>query len=522
MPTIVDALIVTLGLDAKGFKKESKEVNESLEKTSDKSKKSGQDVADALDKKATAAMTRLKNEALAVTGVLLGATGLKDWIANTVQANVSTGNLSKSIGMSANDLNAWRHAAELAGGNADDMQGAMQSMGAELQKFRLKGVLEGPLKALSQMGFRATDAAGKIISVQDAMKQVANMMGGHDYQAVFQVLHGEFGFGAGVVPLLSKGGDAVQQSVLDMHRLGDVTDNAYQSSEKLNEEWVKLKASVGSTASELEHKFEPVLTRIIEAIRHVSESAKDAVKETPDAKPYAPRNNAAANVKLPGWVDYIFGNHSQRSVSVGGSAAPTAGATSGSAFNPLSFLLSNGWDKEQSAGILANLIRESGMNPGAVGDNGKAYGIAQWHQDRQADFQKWSGKSIVGSTVAEQMAFMLYEMTGGKEKTAGDKLHGSHQRSQVAALMSMLYERPADVFGEASKRANLANSDYGTSIINRLSPGGGTTTINNSSETHIGEINVHTKATDANGIAKDMRQALSKNALVMQADSGMR
>src|SRR5260363_90445 len=47
-----------------------------------------------------------------------------------------------------------------------------------------------------------------------------------------------------------------------------------------------------------------------------------------------------------------------------------------------------GWTHKQAAGIVANLKIESGLNPKAVGDGGKAYGIAQWHPPRQAEFRR--------------------------------------------------------------------------------------------------------------------------------------
>ena len=46
----------------------------------------------------------------------------------------------------------------------------------------------------------------------------------------------------------------------------------------------------------------------------------------------------------------------------------------------------------QIAGIKLNLQRESGFNPTAVGDGGKAYGLAQWHPDRQPKDRSMDGQ----------------------------------------------------------------------------------------------------------------------------------
>ena len=89
------------------------------------------------------------------------------------------------------------------------------------------------------------------------------------------------------------------------------------------------------------------------------------------------------------------------------------------------------WSKDQAAGLAANFYIESGMDPTASGDHGQAYGIGQWHQDRQDEFKKWSGKDIHGSTLQEQLAFAQYELTKGTEKAAGDKIKGATSAGQI-------------------------------------------------------------------------------------------
>ncbi|MFZ5936585.1 phage tail tip lysozyme [Pseudomonas sp. HS6-2] len=101
-----------------------------------------------------------------------------------------------------------------------------------------------------------------------------------------------------------------------------------------------------------------------------------------------------------------------------------------------------GWTREQSAGIVANLSVESGFDPTAVGDNGKAYGIAQWHPDRQANFKAWAGKDIRQSTLEDQLNFIQYELTEGAEVAAGKLLRAASNSSDAGSIVSRYYERP--------------------------------------------------------------------------------
>jgi hypothetical protein len=51
---------------------------------------------------------------------------------------------------------------------------------------------------------------------------------------------------------------------------------------------------------------------------------------------------------------------------------------------------SRGLPEHISAGIVGNLVHESGMATTAKGDAGKATGLAQWHPDRFKVLQKWA------------------------------------------------------------------------------------------------------------------------------------
>lgn len=137
----------------------------------------------------------------------------------------------------------------------------------------------------------------------------------------------------------------------------------------------------------------------------------------------------------------------------GGSEA--AGAT-------IDYFRQKGWSTEQAMGIAANLQQESGFRPDAEGDGGQAYGLAQWHKDRQSDFAKYSGKDIRQSTASDQLDFIHYELTKGKEKAAGNALRTASTAYEAGGIVSSQYERPKDQLGEAERRGALAQS-YGGS-----------------------------------------------------------
>lgn len=122
----------------------------------------------------------------------------------------------------------------------------------------------------------------------------------------------------------------------------------------------------------------------------------------------------------------------------------------------MAFFQGKGWTKEQAAGISANLGLESNFNPAAVGDSGRAYGAAQWHESRQQQFAKWAGKPMQGSSLDEQLGFVHYELTQGQEQGAGELLRRAKSAREAGDIVSRKYERPADADGDAAKRAAVA------------------------------------------------------------------
>ena len=121
-----------------------------------------------------------------------------------------------------------------------------------------------------------------------------------------------------------------------------------------------------------------------------------------------------------------------------------------------------GWTAKQASGIVANLMQESHLNPYEVGDNGAAYGIGQWHLDRQADFKKKFGHDIRESTLEEQEQFMNWEMRSGhdSERKAGQILKAAGSAYEAGAVVSRYDERPKDVLGQMAARGELAGRVY--------------------------------------------------------------
>lgn len=179
----------------------------------------------------------------------------------------------------------------------------------------------------------------------------------------------------------------------------------------------------------------------------------------------------------------------------------------------MAYLTGQGWTPQQAAGIVANLTAESGLRTNAVGDSGNAYGIAQWHKDRQRAFEKFTGRPIQGSSFAEQLAFVNHELQTS-EKRAGDWLKRAGNAYSAGFLVSSMYERPAGGQVEAERRARMAQMMSNAYVGARPETAQAKPSTTTNTVTINGPINVQTKATDANGVVRGMKTAIFSNPLI--------
>ena len=119
----------------------------------------------------------------------------------------------------------------------------------------------------------------------------------------------------------------------------------------------------------------------------------------------------------------------------------------------IDYLRSKGINDNLAKGIAANVEAESGFNPNAVGDGGKAYGLLQWHPSRQADFAAYLGKNIRESTWQEQLDFAVHEVTKGKERANWENVKNAQSPSDAAYSYSKNVIRPGEDKETKERRA---------------------------------------------------------------------
>ncbi|MGI1321164.1 lytic transglycosylase domain-containing protein [Klebsiella quasipneumoniae subsp. similipneumoniae] len=142
--TVIDALLVTLGLDTSDFRKGQKDVSDDLKKLREDAKKTAKEMAEQ-GKKAAAFFGSIKTELLALTGVTVTAGGLMSFVKSTTSGLMELSIQAKSLGMTAKELDGVGKAAEAAGSSVEKISAALQGFQNAKQLAKV-GVYDTPVQ----------------------------------------------------------------------------------------------------------------------------------------------------------------------------------------------------------------------------------------------------------------------------------------------------------------------------------------------------------------------------------------
>lgn len=142
--TVIDALLVTLGLDTSDFRKGQKDVSDDLKKQREDAKNTAKEMAEQ-GKKAASFFSSIKTELLALTGVTVTAGGLMSFVKSTTSGLMELSIQAKSLGMTAKELDGVGKAAEAAGSSVEKISAALQGFQNAKQLAKV-GVYDTPVQ----------------------------------------------------------------------------------------------------------------------------------------------------------------------------------------------------------------------------------------------------------------------------------------------------------------------------------------------------------------------------------------
>lgn len=254
--TVIDALVVELGLDPRQFTEGQKKAAESTIKFRKGIESEGKNI-DSL-------VSKLRANVLAMFAAFTAGKGLVEFTKDTVEADASMGRYARTLDTTVGILSAWRGIAVLAGGTAAGMTGSIQNLVSQFQTFTLTGE-SSVIPYFRALGVNIADSNGHMRATGDILLDLADR-----FQKLDPARAAAFGQALGLdqttINLLLQGRGAIQAMLDEQKRLGIVTNQDAEAGIKLQHSWGALGQASTSLGRELLTDLAPSLIKILDGL----------------------------------------------------------------------------------------------------------------------------------------------------------------------------------------------------------------------------------------------------------------
>jgi soluble lytic murein transglycosylase-like protein len=553
MATVIDSLLIELGIDASKFNSEQKKIvadlkkiSEEAEKTANAEVESSKKAEDATkktgaekkksateDKKTTVekkkaseeenkagkqsdkiakethvntkktadGFDKAKNAIMGFGTAFLGLEGIKAlnaMISETAKNSAELGRQSIILGVPSEQLQSWGALAKAVGGSEEDVIGSLQSIQSALTDFATWGGSQGAIVSASILGLDTKDIDKFDIVAEKVKKYIEDTkdkMPGGETAAIqrAKMFTGQFGYNESTFKLLLLGGDALKELNEEYKKIGHVTPELIALSTQYTKANATLSQSFAGVKNVLTEGMFPALITLTDLL-------------SKGLKAYANYAQYFHNIPFVKAIKkQIFGEETD--------VVPNANTGAGGPITNTDALFAS---IEKENGLPPGTMKmvrqiESGGNNNAVSSAG-AKGPFQMTDPTAAAYGA-GGADVFDVTKAGRasgkfLGHLLKKYHSMDQALAGYNMGEPNLDKVLSGKMGM----PSETQGYLNKAHNYIGSS--ATVSNPMG--------NSSSNTQVtvNGVTVNTKATDGNGIARDLGQGIVDNSMIYNGVGG--
>lgn len=261
MPTIIDSLVIELGLDASKLSQGQKEAVESLRGLEEGARRHVDPVEKGF-KDLLGTFKEVQGRLLAIGAIIAAGLGFNRMTQEVTKANNELGYLSKTLDMSAQDLSAWENVGRQVGATTNDISSGLRSINSEIQEFHATG--------RSQLGSLMGQLGIKPLQKDDNAESVAKRLSAWyvqqpDKAFASHLLQSRGGLSQGMINLLSLGPEEIQKR-LDQAKRFAPTDQEIKQFQELTKAWGELLQVVDKLERSIVEAFTPAMINVLKLI----------------------------------------------------------------------------------------------------------------------------------------------------------------------------------------------------------------------------------------------------------------
>ena len=542
MPTIIDALLVTLNLDAKGFTRGQDEANKSL----DNMKRRTASTADEIEKGSKRTNTSLRSIdtqassvsksvassgekmlapfgalAIGIGAAVLSLDALKSAYNGAVATAASGAALGRAAGMSGINVTqyaAWGNAIAAAGGQAADAEASLSALADQQAAVQLGQRPSAAMQMLQQLGVNPMESPIQIMKDLASNRTLAGMSAA----VRTNVLEDQLGLDAGSAYAISRGSGYVNQLLAQQAAKGNLTPEQVDTMTKFNTATNNLKQSFEQLKTNLDLDAMPALTGFENMLTGMVNWLDNKFPKWFHDNIAVPAEHGATIAKGVLNGPDLYSNGQQASIDQGMNALMAAGLT-----------------KAQAAGIMGNAQAESSfkLEP-PVNSNNPHYGMFQWSQGRRQAILNATGIDVANASAGQQYKAALWELNNSPSLASlrtAFKNNPNMSPQQAAQMWNDYFERPggynpargsyaANIFSGAldPRKQPLLPSSVESVLKNlRAARYGGSTSLHGATvHNNQYSITVHAPSGSAHDIAHTVTKAIKHQQQVSKLQTG--
>lgn len=552
MTDIVDAFVVSLGIDASEYEQEIKKFREDRKRLSTEDESFNRRQQDG-QRKTIDGFRKIRNEVGGFLLLLAGANSLKNFVGDMLTGDAATGRFAANIGMATERVSVWENAIKQVGGSAQDAQGAIRALSNIFQEYQLLGD-NSKSGDLAFFGLRERDLKNPDEALMKLAERGEGLKG--ERRAEFTMRLNRLGLNDSMVTLLAKGRQPLEQMLDGIEKAGVATDESAKAAQDLEAEMAKLAQSIQGAVRPAVSDIAEWFTKLTAIIRDdvVPVLSKMASILRPIFGGGDPPRDAANNSRPgyrkvpvgPAWMN-MYRDEKIPAAGGGGALSTTDRLLRGMGFQVPS--LSGGGGSAPSAtggttrrGRMTRAERnnnpgniEDGQfarsQPGYAGSDGRFAKFASADAGFSAMEALLRGRGYAGggrNTIAKIIAKYapssennVGAYVGAVERATGIDRNAALSAAQIRAVSRAMARHE----GYRGGSVNMAAGSTPSARELRRPASAGTPKAAGStsnSNTTIGTIVIHTAGKDAEAISRDIRAELAKRDLVVQSTSGLK
>lgn len=285
MATVIESLIVTLGLDATNFRRGTADATRARNTLGDTNRRQDAETsarekklaaeqarrgkeADARAKAMADGFRKVRNEALSLFALFTAGVGIKNFIANTVESAVQLGYLSQNLKVSIESLQAYGRAAERAGGTTEGAFAQLRESADSLAALRSGlGPNEG-MQWFFRMGGSSDDLKDGNTYLMARSKIISEMFNRDPQRAM--LISKQMGISEDQFNLIKQGPDAIKRLTDAQMKNSAISAKDAAGALELKNKWLDFSQAMTATGTKILVALIPAFSQLMNWLQTVA------------------------------------------------------------------------------------------------------------------------------------------------------------------------------------------------------------------------------------------------------------